>query len=206
MEFYLSFATFNKDRFGDIMQISLFYIFLLALSLAMDAFAVSISAGISGSRSNTKESVRIAFFFGLFQALMPVIGFFLARSFYDFICSVDHWVAFFLLAFIGGKMISEAIKKGDNCEIFPERISTPKLLGLAVATSIDALAAGVSLSILCNDIFLPATLIGIITFALSFAGVYFGKKLGCSFGKKAEIAGGIVLILIGLKVLISDIF
>jgi putative Mn2+ efflux pump MntP len=188
------------------MNISLPYIFLLSLSLAMDAFAVSISAGISGKRSNLKESVRIAFFFGLFQAVMPLIGFYLARSFYDIICSVDHWIAFFLLAFIGGKMILEAIKKGDTCEVFPERISTKRLLVLAVATSIDALAAGVSLSILCTDIFIPVTSIGIITFLLSFLGVYFGKKLGCKFGSRAEIIGGIVLILIGLKVLISDLF
>jgi len=172
----------------------------------MDAFAVSISAGISGKRSNFKQSVRIAFFFGLFQALMPLIGFYLASSFYGLICAVDHWIAFFLLAFIGGKMIFEAIKKGDTCDNFPEKISTPRLLFLAVATSIDALAAGVSLSIICSDIFIPVTSIGIITFLLSFLGVYFGKKLGCKFGNRAEIAGGIVLVLIGLKILISDIF
>ena len=188
------------------MQISFFYIILLSLSLAMDAFAVSIGAGISGNRSNLKESLRIAFFFGLFQAVMPLIGFYLASSFYDLICSVDHWIAFFLLTFIGSKMILESVKKKDNCNVFPEHIKTSKLIVLAVATSIDALAAGVSLSILCNDIFIPVISIGIITFILSFIGVYFGRKLGCKFGNKAEMAGGIVLILIGLKVLISDIF
>ena len=187
------------------MALSIPYIILLSVSLAMDAFAVSISAGISMQKTAWKEAVRIAFAFGIFQALMPAIGFYGASSFYSYICTVDHWIAFFLLAFIGGKMIYEAIKKGEKCDVFPERISNWQLLLLAIATSIDALAAGVSLSMLCSAIIIPVLMIGSITFIFSFCGVTFGTKLGCKFGTRMEIIGGMVLILIGLKVLLGDL-
>jgi len=182
------------------------YIFLLALSLAMDAFAVSISAGISMQKRDIPEALKIALVFGIFQAVMPLIGFFGASSFYDYICHVDHWIAFFLLAFIGGKMISEAVKKKGQCELFPTNIRFLQLMILALATSIDALAAGVSLSMLCSEIMIPVLMIGIVTFILSFSGVTFGVKLGCRFGTRMEIAGGTVLILLGLKLLSEGIF
>lgn len=181
------------------------YIFLLAVSLAMDAFAVSISAGISMQKRDISQALKIAFAFGLFQAVMPLIGFFGASSFYDYICHVDHWIAFFLLALIGGKMIFETIKKKGECSVFPTNVKFLQLMVLAVATSIDALAAGVSLSMLCSDIFIPVLMIGIVTFIFSFSGVTFGIKLGCRFGSGMEIFGGTVLILIGLKVLLGDI-
>ncbi|HPV20593.1 MAG TPA: manganese efflux pump MntP family protein [bacterium] len=187
------------------MALSYPYIFLLALSLAMDAFAVSISAGISMQKRDFSEALKIALAFGIFQAVMPIIGFFGASSFYDYICHVDHWIAFFLLAFIGGKMISEAVKKKGECQVFPANIKFLQLMVLAVATSIDALAAGVSLSMLCSDILIPVLMIGFVTFIFSFSGVTFGVKLGCKFGTRMEIVGGTVLILIGLKVLLGDI-
>ena len=178
----------------------------LAVSLAMDAFAVSISAGISMQKKDLKEALKIAAAFGIFQAAMPLIGFFGASSFYDYICHVDHWIAFFLLALIGGKMISEAVKKKGKCEVFPSNIKFLQLMVLAVATSIDALAAGVSLSMLCSDILIPVIMIGTVTFLLSFSGVTFGALLGCRFGIRMEIIGGSVLILLGLKVLSEGIF
>ena len=188
------------------MALSIPYIFLLAVSLSMDAFAVSISAGISMQRASLKEAVRIALAFGIFQALMPVAGFFGASYFYDYISKVDHWIAFILLAFIGGKMIVEAYKKGDECEIFPDGLSNRHLLILAIATSIDALAAGVGINMLSTEIFIPAILIGLTTFLFSFFGFRFGIRLGCRFGNRMEMIGGAVLILIGLKVLFGDLF
>lgn len=187
------------------MALSIPYIILLSVSLAMDAFAVSISAGISMQKANKKEALRIALAFGIFQAVMPAIGFFTASSFYSYISKVDHWIAFILLAFIGGKMIVEAYKKGDECEIFPDGLSNRHLLILAIATSIDALAAGVGINMISAEIFIPALLIGLTTFLFSFFGVTFGIRLGCRFGNRMEMIGGTVLILIGLKVLLGDL-
>ena len=188
------------------MTLSYPYIFLLAVSLSMDAFAVSISAGISMPKAVRKDALRIALAFGIFQAVMPTIGFFGASSFYNYISKVDHWIAFILLAFIGGKMIVEAYKKGDECEVFPDGLSNRHLLILAIATSIDALAAGVGLSILSTEILIPVLLIGLTTFLFSFFGFTFGIRLGCRFGNRMEMIGGTVLILIGLKVLLGDLF
>ncbi len=179
---------------------------MLAIGLAMDAFAVSISTGISIKKSGINLALKMAFFFGLFQALMPIIGFYMAGYFYDYICHFDHWIAFFLLSLIGGKMILEAVKNGDECETSKTLLSMKELLLLSFATSIDALAAGVSLSFLCTSVFFPAFFIGLVTFSLSFAGVVFGKKLGCAFGKKMEIIGGVVLIILGLKIFIPEFF
>lgn len=194
-----------SDAQNKTMTLSYPYIFLLSIGLAMDAFAVSISAGISMQKADIKEALKIAAAFGIFQAIMPLIGFYGASSFYDYICIVDRWIAFFLLAFIGGKMIVEAVKKKGKCDIFPSNIKFLQLMVLAVATSIDALAAGVSLSMLCSKIAIPVVMIGIVTFLLSFWGVTFGVKLECKFGTRMEIIGGIVLILIGLKVLLGNV-
>lgn len=174
--------------------------FLLACSLAMDASAVSISSGISSRAAKITDAIKMAFFFGLFQFVMPVIGFFLTGSFYEQVCRFDHWIAFGLLTIIGGKMILEAFKK-DDCDAGLKSVKFKELIVLSFATSIDALAAGVGLSFLCTSVFLPASIIGIVTFVFSFLGFVFGKKLGCRFGKKMEMAGGAVLIILGSKIL-----
>jgi len=178
---------------------------ILALSLSMDAFAVSIAAGIGSPHAARKNALRTAGAFGLFQTLMPIVGFLIAGSFYRFICHIDHWIAFALLAFIGGKMIAEAWGR-DACTERVVDLGTRSLLLLAVATSIDALAAGIGLTFLCASIWLPAILIGLITFAVCLGGFLFGKRLGCAFGRKAEIAGGIVLVILGVKVLAEGLF
>ncbi len=178
---------------------------ILAFSLSMDAFAVSIAAGIGSPQASRKNALRTAGAFGLFQTLMPVIGFFVAGSFYRFICHLDHWVAFALLSFIGGKMIIEAAGR-NACAEQTVDLGIRSLFFLAIATSIDALAAGVSLTFLCASIWFPALLIGFITFAVCLGGFLFGKRLGCSFGRKTEVAGGIVLILLGVKILLEGLF
>ena len=177
-------------------------ILILAVSLAMDAFAVSISSGISLSRAGLGAALRIAFCFGLFQAGMTLAGFFVSSSFYSYLERIDHWIAFALLSLIGIKMIVEAARNRDSCPALPsDKLGLKTLLVLALATSIDALAAGVSLAALALSIFFPALLIGTVTFALSYGGVIFGKKLGCRFGNLMEILGGSVLIILGLKIL-----
>lgn len=167
----------------------------------MDAFAVSISKGLSSPCLRPTHALAVSLWFGGFQALMPLIGYFLGISFSDFVSAVDHWIAFLLLGLIGGNMIKEACK-GESCEI-ETGFSAKKMFPLAVATSIDALAVGVSLAFLKVDI-LPAVLcIGVITGIFSFGGVYIGKYFGCRYKSKAEISGGIILILMGTKILLE---
>ncbi len=178
---------------------------VLAFSLAMDAFAVSISSGISLKRMNLKSTLAMSGSFGFFQAVMPVAGYLISSSFYSYICHIDHWIAFMLLAGIGGKMIYEAFGE-ESCEETITTLTFKNLMVLSIATSIDALAAGVSLSFLCTSIVVPALTIGIVTFALSLVGILFGKKLGCRFGQKMEILGGAVLIILGIKILIASFF
>ena len=188
---------------------------LTAIALSMDAMAVSVASGIAAKRIRIKDALIMAAAFGIFQALMPAIGFYiipgLSRIFGNgvegFVKSVDHWVAFVLLAFIGGKMIFEAIKnEEEDAGEDPFRLS--KIIVLAVATSIDALATGI---VFCSFGFDAAKLIfsvltiGIITFALSLFGVLAGKKLGERFKRGAVLAGGFVLIAIGLKILIEHL-
>jgi len=185
---------------------SLITILLLALALAMDAFAVSVSSGISMTRLHIRHAVRMAAFFGIFQAAMPVAGWGLGRFAADLIQAVDHWVAFGLLSIIGIKMIYESVFIEEKSDSGNEPMTLPVLFLLAVATSIDAAAVGVSLSVLQVPIIRPAVIIGIVTFIISLAGVWIGQTFGDFFEGKIEITGGLVLIGIGLKILIQHLF
>lgn len=189
---------------------------LLAIGLAMDAFAVSIGNGLSMKKQNPKAAFAIAISFGVFQALMPIIGYFLGSAFEEVIRQFDHFIALIFLGFIGGKMIFDGIKeliasKKGETEVLSEfaefKLTFGKLLIQAIATSIDALIVGVSFAALPDvNIWTAVLLIGIVTFAISLLGVFSGKKFGQLLGSKAEIFGGIILVGIGLKVFIEHVF
>jgi putative Mn2+ efflux pump MntP len=176
---------------------------LIALSLSMDAFAVSISSGISVRGLRLFHAVRACFFFGLFQFLMPLAGWYLGSAFVFYIEAFDHWIAFALLAFIGGKMLAEATRPGAEGRqpATGDIRSLKTLLVLAVATSIDALAAGISLSIMGHGVWGSAAVIGGVTFLVCLCGFGFGRHAGRALEKWAQIAGGIMLIGIGIKIL-----
>lgn len=187
-------------------------IFMTGIGLSMDAFAVSLAKGICLKEDEFKNSFKVALFFGGFQALMPLLGWWVGRYFESYIKSFDHWIAFILLALIGGKMLIEAIKdlkssEDDNIPTECERdeFSYKKLTILAIATSIDALAVGVSFAFLNVSIIPSITIIGITTFVLSFFAVFLGKKLGEYMQSYAEIIGGIILIFIGAKILFEHL-
>lgn len=185
-------------------DVHLISILLIALGLAMDAFAVSIVTGSVYREFHVKHALRMALFFGVFQAVMPVIGFLAGLGLKDYISHVDHWVAFGLLVFVGGKMIYEAFQI-ESAEKDRDPSNLLVLLALSVATSIDALAVGITLSLLTSAICLAVALIGLITFGLSFAGVYVGKRFGHFFESRIEVLGGILLIAIGVKILIQHL-
>ncbi|MCF0138372.1 MAG: manganese efflux pump [Oscillospiraceae bacterium] len=176
-------------------------LFLIAVALSMDAFAVSVCKGLSVERLKPKYSLICGAYFGGFQALMPVVGFLLGYRFERFIVSVDHWIAFLLLAVIGGNMIKEALGKDE--EESSDDFGFREMLPLAVATSIDALAVGITFAFLNVNITEAALLIGITTFTLSALGVVVGNVFGMKYKSKAELLGGAVLILIGLKILLE---
>ncbi|MGB2770043.1 MAG: manganese efflux pump MntP family protein [Candidatus Zixiibacteriota bacterium] len=176
----------------------------LAFGLAMDAFAVSISSGITIKNPRIEQALKIAIFFGAFQAIMPVIGWLAGLGLRELIAQVDHWIAFGLLFLIGCKMIYESTKARSEKKLL-NPLSLGVLLLLSVATSIDALAAGVSLAFLKISIVLPIIVIGVVTFILSFLGVFVGDKSGRVFENKAEFVGGLVLIGIGSKILIEHL-
>jgi len=183
---------------------------LIAVGLSMDAFAVALCKGLSTRRMNTGYPFVIALFFGGFQALMPFIGWLLGIQFEQYITGVDHWISFVLLALIGGKMIHEAMKIEEVSleEIHSEkplRTDYRELFVLAVATSIDALAVGITFAFLRVSIGKAVLLIGTITFLLSIAGVAIGNRFGVKYKNKAEFGGGVVLVLIGLKILIEHL-
>lgn len=182
-------------------------LFLIGVGLSMDAFAVSICKGLNMKKINYKHALIIGGFFGGFQALMPLLGWALGSQFEQYIESVDHWIAFILLAFIGGKMVYESIKGGDDDEesSHQDKLDIKELFMLAVATSIDALAVGVTFAFLEVSILPSITLIGITTFVISVGGVVIGNRFGSKYKNKAEIAGGMILILIGLKILIEGV-
>ena len=188
---------------------SLILILGIAVGLSMDAFAVSITYGCSASRVPLRHTSTIAFAFGGFQAFMPVLGWYGGTLFADYIRSYDHWIAFFLLSYVGVKMLIEGVKgmngEDNSCSAEYFIMDYRRLFILAVATSIDALAVGLSLSLLGVEIFYPSAIIGLTTFAFSFAGVRMGCRLKDLFGRKAEIAGGIVLLLIGFRILSGHI-
>ena len=177
---------------------------LLGVGLAMDAFAVSICKGLAMRKVNKKQAVIIALFFGGFQAIMPVIGWLLCKGFQTYIESFDHWIAFALLAFIGVKMIIETLREKEDDVVIEEMdppLDMKEMLMLAIATSIDALAVGISLAALDRPIVESAAIIGVVTFVISIIGVYIGKFFGNRYKKRAELTGGIILVLIGVKIL-----
>lgn len=183
-------------------------LFLMGIGLAMDAFAVSICKGLAMRRVNKKQAVVIGLFFGGFQALMPFIGWVLGSQFESYITSIDHWIAFILLGFIGGKMIVEAVKpEEENVEIdqMDPPLDLKEMFVLAVATSIDALAVGITFAFLDYPIVEAISIIGIVTFFISVGGVYVGNFFGNKYKNKAELAGGLILVLLGLRILLSHL-
>ena len=180
-------------------------ILAIAVGLAMDAMAVSVAAGLTVERVTRRHVFRVGFHFGLFQAIMPLIGWAIGRSFASHVQAFDHWIAFILLVIIGGKMLWEA--RQDE-ELDSEKAKTDptrgmSLVTLSVATSIDALAVGLSMAMVGVSVWLPALIIGLVTAILSIVGIIFGSRLGLRFRTWADTFGGIVLILIGLKILVE---
>ncbi|MEG3920305.1 MULTISPECIES: manganese efflux pump MntP family protein [Microcoleus] len=173
---------------------------LLSLGLAADAFAVAVSSGLAIKHMKVNKALKIALFFGGFQALMPVIGWLIGLSFSFLITPIDHWIAFGLLSFIGGRMIYESLQS-EECETKFNPLDTGTLITLSVATSIDALAVGLGFAVLKDSIAPAVTAIGFITFFLAFAGVFIGHKCGNLFANKIEILGGAILIFIGSRIL-----
>ena len=180
-------------------------LFLLGVGLSMDAFAVSVCKGLAMKKATLKSQMTCGLWFGGFQALMPLIGFFLGAMFADAIKSFDHWIAFGLLALIGANMLKEALEKEcDCCEEHDADMSVKTMFVMAVATSIDALAVGISLAMAGDvNIWAAIALIGVTTCGLSALGVKIGNIFGSRYEKKAEFAGGVILILLGLKILLE---
>jgi len=176
-------------------------ILLIAVGLAMDAFSVSICSGMASQAVKPPYALRIATFFGGFQALMPLLGWLGGIGLRDLIAGFDHWVALILLVIIGGKMIRESLR--PECEPAPLRLGA--LLVLAVATSIDALAVGLSFSLLNVSITVPIVVIGLVTFVLSLVGVYIGKRVGSLFQSRVQLIGGIILIGIGVRIVVEHL-
>ena len=183
---------------------SFFELFLIGIGLSMDAFAVSVCKGLSMQRIDKKYTLYIGLFFGGFQALMPLLGYFLGSRFAGSIERFDHWIAFILLAFIGFNMIRESREEVKEEQTFAG-VNFKELIVLAIATSIDALAVGVTFAFLQVKIVPAVTIIGCTTFALSLAGVYAGNVFGARYKSRAELTGGVILILIGLKILLEHL-
>lgn len=183
---------------------SILSIILIAIGLSMDAFAVSMSIGINTKEENKlKMALKSGIFFGGFQAIMPLIGWLLGVKFAYYIEKIDHWVAFLLLAFIGGKMLYEAFHNEEENDI--KEYSNKEFFILAIATSIDALAVGVSFALLSVNIVYAVSIIGVTTMILSIVAVFIGKVLGSVFKSKAEILGGLILVGIGIKILVEHL-
>lgn len=189
---------------------SIIELILIAIGLSMDAFAVSVCKGLAVNKIKLKNYITIGLWFGGFQALMPAIGYFLGASFEKYITSIDHWIAFILLLLIGGNMIKEAVSKEDECCGCNEcdSFGAGSLFVLAIATSIDALAVGITFAFLIKEVtqmIFAVSLIGITTFLLSAVGLGVGNVFGTKYKSKAEFAGGVILIGIGLKILLEGI-
>lgn len=180
-------------------------LFLVALSLSMDAFAVALCQGLGMRKLHMPQAMIIALFFGIFQGGMPLLGWLLGRQFAGYITAYDHWIAFGLLLFIGGEMIFGAFIQDNRTVDRRTKLNIRDLFLMAIATSIDALAIGVTFAFLQTRILPAVLLIGIITFLLSLLGVIMGNRFGARFRKKAELGGGIVLILIGTKILFDHL-
>lgn len=178
-------------------------LFLIAVGLSMDAFAVSVCKGLAMPKCTFKKAAIVGLWFGGFQALMPAIGYILGAQFQEAIASIDHWIAFVLLALIGGNMIHEALDNDE--EEADASLDVKAMFLLAVATSIDALAIGITFAFLKVNIIPAVCFIGIVTFIISFAGVKIGNVFGARYKNKAEIVGGVILILLGLKILLEHL-
>ena len=188
----------------------LWEVFVVGVGLAMDAFSVAICKGLGMPKIDKKQTVIIALFFGGFQALMPFLGWLLGKQFESYITAVDHWIAFVLLLIIGGKMIIDVIKeRKEGCGCCEEknagRLDLKELFAMAIATSIDALAMGVTFAFLQVHIASAVSVIGVTTFILAVIGVLLGHKFGAKWKDKAALAGGIVLILLGTKILLEHL-
>ena len=184
---------------------SFWALFLIALGVSADAFAVALTKGLHMRRFDLRNAVVIAVTFGLFQAVMPLVGWVLGSQFAAYIRDFDHWIAFALLALVGGKMLWEAFSSHADDEKDFDRLDPKQLLVLALATSIDALAVGVTLAFVDVSIVGAVALIGVTTLVLAFVGVVVGRRVGARFGKPAEIAGGVILILIGARILFDHL-
>ena len=177
---------------------------MIAIGLAMDAFAVSVCKGLNMRKVNYRHGFIYALSFGFFQAMMPFIGWFLGKQFEQYITSIDHWIAFILLVMIGFNMIKESLENDcDTCK--EDRLDIKELLMLSIATSIDALAVGITFAFLKVTIIPAVSLIGIITLVISFVGILIGNRFGIRYKSKAEVAGGIILILMGIKILLEHL-
>ena len=184
---------------------SIIEIALIGVGLAMDAFAVSICKGLATRRMNYKKAIIIAAFFGVFQALMPALGYVLGTTFANKIAAIDHWIAFILLALIGANMIKEALSSDDD-ECQDDSLRLGDLIMLSIATSIDALAVGITFAFFNVSLLLSVSMIGIITFIICVIGVKVGNVFGEKYKSKAELAGGLILIVMGAKILIDHLF
>lgn len=186
---------------------SLIEVFMIGVSLSMDAFAVAICKGLNMKKINYLHTVIIALFFGGFQALMPLIGWLLGRQFQKYIANIDHWIIFALLALIGGNMIKESFgnNEDDSCDSCAEKLNLKELTLMSIATSIDALAIGITFAFLKVSILPSVILIGCTTFTLSLIAVFIGNYFGAKYKNKAEFVGGLVLILIGTKTLLEHL-
>lgn len=180
---------------------------LIAVGLSMDAFAVAVCKGLAVRRAGYGQALKTGLFFGGFQAIMPLLGFLLGMRFEQYITPIDHWIAFALLGFIGGKMFLDGKKGGDeeNCAPGPNPFATKDMLLLSLATSVDALAVGISFAFLRIQIVPAVSLIGLVTLTLSFVGVKLGAVLGSKFQSRAQLAGGAVLVLMGTKILLEHL-
>ncbi|EGG84049.1 hypothetical protein HMPREF9477_00827 [Lachnospiraceae bacterium 2_1_46FAA] len=177
----------------------------IAVGLSMDAFAVAICKGLSLRKCTWQKQGIVGLYFGVFQAGMPLLGYLLGMQFKEMITSIDHWIAFVLLGIIGANMIKEGFSKEEISDEKTDRLSVKEMLGLAVATSIDALAVGVTFAFLQVEIIPAVCIIGITTFILSAAGVKIGNIFGTRYKSKAEIAGGVILIFMGVKILVEHL-
>ena len=183
-----------------------FEILILAVALSMDAFAVALCKGLATPKVEIKHMAACGGWFGAFQALMPLIGYFLGVAFRDYIEAVDHWIAFALLVLLGLNMLKEALSKDNECSCTDASLAFSVMLTMAIATSIDALAVGITFAFLKVDVILAVTIIGITTFLFSAAGIKIGSVFGDKYKSKAEFFGGAVLICLGLKILIEHLF
>ena len=190
---------------GKAKKMSLLELFLIAVGLSMDAFAVAVGKGLTMRRAGLKKMLAVGLYFGIFQAAMPLVGYFAGSLFAGFITSFDHWIAFALLVLIGGKMIYESFQKDEDEDCTEAALTPREMLPLAVATSIDALAVGVSFAFLKVDIVPAVLFIGFVTLVLSMAGVKIGNLFGARFKSKAEFAGGAILVLMGVKILLEHL-